>query len=208
MRSIKSCFDEQQTTHKETQIHTWEAEATGWVNNRSDPPRPTRRTSQIARMTQHSAQDNDMHLGGGGRWAAIQPIRPSLAISAHLLLGQCALGRSRNKGAEKPTYAPERWRATGQTLICVQPSLARAVQLSSPELATKQGNPWYAPEGWRATGQKLSCVRPSLAISAHPSEEKRTWRRQRRRPEVKNVAQMLKVLPRCWKCCPDVENVA
>jgi hypothetical protein len=47
-------------------------------------PQPTQHTSHTACTTQHGARDNNMHVGGGGQWAAIQLIQPFLAISAHL----------------------------------------------------------------------------------------------------------------------------
>ena len=72
----------------------------GLNNNWSDPPWPTWHTSHTACATQQSAWDNNTHLGGGGQWAEIQPIQPSLAISAHLLLGKCVLSWSTNQGTK------------------------------------------------------------------------------------------------------------
>ena len=108
-RERKLSFDKQMTTNKETRIRTWEVEATGWVNNWS-ALLGLHGTPLKARATQQSARDNDTHLGGGGRRAAIQPIRPFLAISAHLLLGQCALAWS--KTGRKETHL-RTWEAEG-----------------------------------------------------------------------------------------------
>ena len=61
------------------------------------------------------------YLGGGGRQAANQPIRPSLATTAHLLLEYVRTFEEEKKGRKETHNVPEGRRATGQILTVPNP---------------------------------------------------------------------------------------